>query len=82
MDRRVKATKKDKNGNITALCNPGEKWSPLSMKDALRDIKSAKRSYYVQELPKRTYVRVVTGDLLQTTTDKTNGNSLEKLPTL
>ncbi len=82
MDRRVKATKKDKNGNIIAFCNPGEKWSPLSKNDVIKDIKSAKRSYYVQELPQKAYIRIVAGDLLQTNADKASSNNLDNLPTL
>lgn len=82
MDRRVKATKKDKSGNIIAFCNPGEKWSPLSKNDVLKDIKSAKRSYYVQELPQKAYIRIVSGDLLQTNADKASSNNLDNLPTL
>ncbi len=82
MDRRVKATQKDKNGNIIALCNPGETWSPLSKRDVLKDIKGAKRSYYVHELPQKAYVRVVSGNSLQTTADKSSSNNLDNLPTL
>ena len=82
MDRRVKATQKDKNGKIIALCNSDESWSPLSTRDAVKDIKSARRSYYVQELPQRAYVRVVAGNSLQTTSDKTSSNNLDNLPTV
>lgn len=80
MDRRVRATKKDRNGNITALCNPGQSWSPRRATDVLRDINSGKKSYYVQEQTRRTYVRSVSG-MLQTTADATEDNSLARLPT-
>jgi hypothetical protein len=82
MDRRVKATKKDRNGNIVALCNPGESWSPRKKADVLKDISSNKQSYYVQELERRSYVRVVSGDTLQTTTDLASRNSLASLPSV
>jgi hypothetical protein len=82
MDRRIKATQKDVNGNVIALCNPGESWSPLSKDSVLRDIKSAKRSYYVQELPQKMYLRAAPGNTLQTTLDKASKNNLNNLPTV
>jgi hypothetical protein len=82
VDRRIKATQKDKNGNIIALCNPGEDWSPMSKDAVLKDIRGAKRSYYVQELPQKIYVRGAAGNTLQTTLDKTSKNNLNNLPTV
>ncbi len=79
MDRRIKSTKRDKSGNIIALCNPTEAWSPRKLVDVVQDINGSKRSYYVKESERRSYVRVV-GGVLQTTSDKNSGNSLEKLP--
>ena len=79
MDRRVKSTKRDKSGNIIALCNPAEAWSPRKLVDVVQDINGSRRSYYVKESERRSYVRVV-GGVLQTTSDKNSGNSLEKLP--
>jgi len=79
MDRRVKSTKRDKSGKIIALCNPTEPWSPRKMVDVVRDINGSKRSYYVKESERRSYVRVVGGEL-QTTADSNSGNSLDKLP--
>ena len=81
MDRRITAIKKDKKGNIVALCNPGETWSPRRKADVVKDISRSERSYYVQELGRRVYVRLLSGSLLQTTEDATNGNSLSNLPT-
>ena len=80
MDRRVKATKRDRNGKIIALCNAGEKWSPRRSADIVKDIQMNRQSYYVEEAPRRKYVRVVSGGLLQTTPDKTSSNSLDRLP--
>lgn len=80
MDRRVRATKKDRNGKIVALCNPGQTWSPRKINDVLKDITGNKQSYYVQELERRAYVRVVSGDALQTTVDAGSKNSLASLP--
>jgi hypothetical protein len=82
MDRRIKATKRDAKGNVVALCNPGESWSPVSTDIVLRDIKSARRSYYVQELPRKVFVRAAPGNTLQTTLDKASKNNLNNLPTI
>jgi hypothetical protein len=80
MDRRVKTTKRDRNGKITALCNATESWSPRRAEDVLRDINSGKKSYYVQEQAQRSYVRAVSGSL-ETTPDETSSNHLARLPT-
>ena len=76
MDRRIRSTKRDKTGKIIALCNPSEAWSPRKLVDVVRDISSIRRSYYVKESERRSYVRVVSGALQ--TSD--SGNSLDKLP--
>jgi hypothetical protein len=78
MDRKVISTKRDKTGKIVALCNPNESWSPRKTADVIQDISGSKRSYYVAELERRRYLRVV-GGALQTGA-KTNTNALEKLP--
>jgi len=80
MDRQVKATRKDKDGNIIALCNASEAWSPRRKADVIKDIKSNRKSYYVKEMPRPTYVRVVSGNSLQTTADQNSRNSLDRLP--
>ena len=80
MDRRVTGIKRDRSGAIVALCNPGESWSPRKTADIVKDIRNSRRSYYVEEAPRRTYVRVLAGNALQTTPDKTNKNHLDLLP--
>jgi hypothetical protein len=80
MDRKVTATKKDRKGNIVALCNTGQRWSPRRTQDVLKDIRAGRKSYYVQELANRVYVRALSGDRLETTSDVNSRNSLEKLP--
>ncbi|HEV8247764.1 MAG TPA: hypothetical protein VGP93_18445 [Polyangiaceae bacterium] len=79
MDRRVTSTKRDKKGKIVALCNPGESWSPRRTADVIRDITSGKRSYYLQEVPQRKYLRVTAGEL-QTTAPAGSKNTIESLP--
>ncbi|MBK7580181.1 MAG: DUF3892 domain-containing protein [Myxococcales bacterium] len=80
MDRRVTTTKRDRNGKIVALCHAGQPWSPRKATDVIRDINSSKKSYYVKEAERRTYVRVSAGSL-QTTTDEASENNLNNLPT-
>lgn len=79
MDRRVRTVKRDKRGNIVALCNPGAAWSPRRKAEVIRDILENKTSYYVQERERRSYVRVLDGETLRTTRDATSVNSLENL---
>ncbi|HET9953584.1 MAG TPA: hypothetical protein VFQ61_03725 [Polyangiaceae bacterium] len=81
MDRRVKAVKKDRTGNIVALCNAGENWSPRRKKDVIRDIDRNRSSYYVEEIGRRAYLRVVNG-CLQTSTAEDNQNRLDRLPAI
>lgn len=82
MDRRIKATQKDEHGNVIAFCNPDESWSPVTKDAVLRDIKNARCSYYVQELPQKVYVRASRDNTLQTTLDKASRNNLNNLPSL
>ena len=79
MDRRINATKRDRAGRITALCNAGQSWSPRRTEDVLRDIAAGKKSYYVQQQRDRRYVRIVDG-ALSTTLDTADPNHLESLP--
>jgi hypothetical protein len=79
MDRRVKTTKRGRDGTIIALCNAGQPWSPRKKADVILDINSNKRSYYVQEADRRVYVRVFEGSL-RTTKDASSGNHLDALP--
>ncbi len=82
-DRRVRQTRKDTDGDITALCNTGEGWSPRPKADAIADIEGNAHSYFVQETGVRVNVTVVhgpTGKYLRTTADSASGNNLDNLP--
>jgi hypothetical protein len=79
LDRRIRTVKRDRKGNIVALCNAEAAWSPRRKADIIRDILDNKKSYYVQEQERRSYVRVVDGDKLQTTPDESHANFLGKL---
>lgn len=83
MERQVTNTRKDKDGDILALCGPGS-WSPREKPYAIADIESGVHTYFVQWPEKRTEVRVVDdsvrGKYLRTDRDDTPRNNLDDLP--
>ena len=82
--RYVTQTRKDRDGDITALCNPTEWWSPQMKADAINDIESGSHSYWVRwSSVKETRIDVVngpTGKYLRTDKDATTKNNLDDLP--
>lgn len=82
--RQVTRSRKDRDGDITALCKPGEVWSPRQKRDAIEDIESRRHSYYVDVPGKGPVdihvVRGSTGKYLRTDPDKTTRNNLDDLP--
>ncbi len=83
-DRDVTQTRKDTDGDITALCNPGQIWSPQMKRDAISDIENRVHRYFVPWSDgKRTEICVVngpTGKYLRTDRDDTSRNNLNDLP--
>jgi hypothetical protein len=82
-DRAVRQTRKDGDGDITALCNPGSYWSPRQKHDAIRDIETGAHTYHVPWVDGRTEIRVVNdpkGKYLRTDRDNTTKNNLDDLP--
>lgn len=83
-DRRATRSRKDSDGDITALCNPSEGWSPRSKANAIADIESGTQSYYVKEPgTARSNIRVVngpTGKYLRSDPDPSSKNNLDNLP--
>ena len=82
-NRRVTASGKDADGDITALCNSAEAWSPRNKADAINDIESGTHSYYVGQGTDRVGIHVVdgsTGKYLRTDPDRTSTNNLDDLP--
>ncbi|MBA7560105.1 hypothetical protein ES708_01725 [subsurface metagenome] len=83
--RQVTKTKKNSDGDILALCNPSELWSPRSKNDAINDIESKNHYYYVKiSGSKEVIVRVIDdiqkGKYLRTDWDDTSRNNLRDLP--
>ncbi|MCC6712189.1 MAG: DUF3892 domain-containing protein [Candidatus Dadabacteria bacterium] len=82
-DRPVRQTGKDRDGDITALCDSGSSWSPRMKWDAIRDIETGLHTYYVPWKSGRTEIRVVNGPngkYLRTDRDNTSRNNLDDLP--
>jgi len=81
--RYVQATRKDKDGNITYLCNFNEYWSPRHKNNVIFDIEYNIHSYYVFIAGKTINILVIdssTGKYLRTDPDKTERNDLDELP--
>jgi len=83
-DRAVHKTRKNQDGDILALCNDTESWSPRWKADAINDIDTGAHRYYVPWPDgKSTWIRVVngpTGKYLRTDKDDTPKNNLDDLP--
>lgn len=82
-ERHVTRSGKDRDGDITSLCNPGQSWSPRQKHGAISDIDSKLHRYYTLDGGKKTYVKVVegpNGKYLRTDSDNTPRNNLDDLP--
>ena len=84
-DRRVTATGKKRDGDITKLCNHSEWWSPRSKENAISDINNGWHNYYVQWGPnERTDIEVkeisVSEKYLRTNRENNCLNDLNDLP--
>ncbi len=83
-DRQVLQSRKDRDGDITALCNPGGYWSPRQKADAISDIETKAHRYYVHvPMVGDVDIHVVKGtkgNYLRTDPDRTSRNNLDDLP--
>ena len=82
--REVTRSRKDRDGDILALCSPGQFWSPRQKNDAIADIETGQHSYFVS-VPGtgRVDIKVVpgpSGKYLRTDPDRTSRNNLDDLP--
>lgn len=84
-DRAVRKTRKDADGDISALCSDGATWSPRSKSDVISDIEGGHHTYFVPWKSGRTEIRVVKdasvkgGKYLRTDRDSTTKNNLDDL---
>ena len=82
-DRRVTRSRKDDDGDITHLCNPGMSWSPRSKANVISDIESGTHRYYVRSGSNEADIHLVkgpTGKYLRTDPDSTTVDNLDDLP--
>jgi hypothetical protein len=83
--RPVTGVRTDPLGNIVALCNPAEMWSPRSTSQIIRDIEADVHDYYVPAAPGPLRVRVVPagcGKRLWAAPEDTVCNNLHDLPSV
>ena len=83
-DREVTRTRKDKDGDIVALCNSKEVWSPKLKSMAILEIEEKIHRYFVKVDREEVDIHVVNdrlkGKYLRTDPDKTTINNLDDLP--
>lgn len=80
--RQVTHTGKDRDGDITALCNPTS-WGRRAKRDAISDIELGIHEYFVNRGGRISRVVVkhgVKGKYLSTEPDSTPLNNLDNLP--
>jgi hypothetical protein len=82
--RIVTASRKDGDGDITALGAPGESWSPRSKNQVIDDIESGRHRYVIRG-PGGTHtgvhvVQAPQGSYLRSDPDATERNNLDDLP--
>jgi hypothetical protein len=84
IERMVTKIKKNKEGDIVALCNAGAYWSPRNLASIISDIEILKIKYYVQwEDDTTTKIELVngpSGKYLRAKKEKSYSNDLFELP--
>lgn len=81
-DRLVIKTRKGYDGDILALCNPDESWSPRFKHEAIQDIETKLHNYFVEVEKEQVNISVVLikgSKHLITDKRKTLTNNLEQL---
>lgn len=82
-DRQVTHSRKDRDGDIIALCRPVADWSPRHKANAIQDLDTKLHTYHVIANGRRVEIQVVqgaTGPYLRTDPDQTTDNNLDDLP--
>ena len=84
IDREVTHVSKDKNGDLTALCNPNTLWSPKLKSMAILEIEHNTHRYFVSVGNKEVDIHVVNdrlnGKYLKINSDMSTGINLDALP--
>lgn len=82
-DRRITATRKDDDGDITHVCNSKETWGPRASSLVITDIEAGTYTYYVENGAGRSDVNVVQGTnkkFLRTDPNGKCSDNLDDLP--
>jgi hypothetical protein len=83
VSRDVTSVKK-KHGTITHLCNDAQSWSPVTVKQAIDDIRSGTIHYFARRDDTRAAIVIISdghgGFHLRTRADGTTRDNLDKLP--
>ena len=78
--REVTAVRKGRGEVVTHLCNEGAAWSPVSVRQAVREIDSGTILYFVRTGDHSVPIRTVGGRYLRTQADDSSDNNLDNLP--
>ena len=57
-EREITQTRKGYDGDILALCNPNQSWSPRFKNDVIKDIEIGIHKYFLKERNKIIYICV------------------------
>lgn len=80
MLREVTAVRKTRRGTITHLCAVDAPWSPVTVRQAIRDIRAGTAQYFARFEDSLVEIRVVAGRYLRTAADASERNNLDSLP--
>jgi hypothetical protein len=78
--REVAAVRKTPKDTISHLCNEDAPWSPVTVRQAIRDIRAGTAKYFARFEDSLVEIRVVGGRYLRTAADDTEQNNLDNLP--
>lgn len=83
IERRVTKARKDETGQVIAVGNPVEWWSPRTAEEVMNDIEESFYNYFVMLGGKKVLLKVVNGSgekRLRTDPNETSKNKLNELP--
>jgi hypothetical protein len=78
--REVTAVRKGPKHTISHLCNKDAPWSPVTVRQAIREIRAGTAKYFARFEDTLVEIRVVDGRYLRTVADDTERNNLDNLP--
>lgn len=78
--RQITHVIKDEDGDVIAVCHPGEAWSPRPTRSVVRDIQTAAHVYFTDVDGAVSNLHVVEGRYLRSSPDGTTSNNLDELP--